>query len=78
MQTHEIIEQALKLKADERSEIVDRLLQSLDKPDADIDRLWGEEAVRRVRALDDGRMKTYALDEVLRKNRGRADAGPSR
>ena len=70
MQTHEIIEQALKLKADERSEIVDRLLQSLDKPDADIDRLWGEEAVRRVRALDDGRMKTYALDEVLRKKSG--------
>lgn len=65
MQTHEIIEEALKLKADERSEIVDQLLQSLDKPDADIDRVWGEEAVRRSRALDEGRMKTYALDEVL-------------
>ena len=69
MQTHEIIEEALKLKADERSEIVDQLLQSLDKPDADIDRVWGEEALRRVRALDEGRMKTYALDEVLNQAR---------
>ena len=33
-------------------------------------RLIAEEAVRRVRALDDGRMKTYALDEVLRKKSG--------
>ncbi len=50
MQTREIIMEALKLKADERSEIVDQLLQSLDKPDPDIDRVWGEEAVRRARA----------------------------
>lgn len=65
MQTQEIIMEALKLKANERSEIVDRLLESLDKPDADIDRVWGEEAVRRARALDRGHSKTYALDEIL-------------
>ncbi len=65
MQANEILEEALKLKADERSNIVDRLLQSLDRPDADIDRLWGEEALRRARAVDEGRMKTHALDDVL-------------
>lgn len=65
MQTQDIIEAALKLKADERSEIVDKLLQSLDAPDAQIDRIWAEEAERRVRALDAGRMATHSLDDVF-------------
>jgi len=48
MQVNEIIQEALRLPATARFQIVDQLMQSLDKPDPEIDRIWGEEAVRRL------------------------------
>ncbi len=68
MRAAEIVEEALRLTADERTVIVDRLLESLDTPDPEIDRIWGEEALRRVEALDAGRMKTYPADDVIGAN----------
>jgi putative addiction module component (TIGR02574 family) len=65
MQVNEIIQEALRLPATARFEIVDQLMQSLDKPDPEIDRLWGEEAVRRLASFDAGRSKTHSLDEVF-------------
>ena len=65
MQINEIIQEALRLPASARFEIVDQLMQSLDKPDPEIERMWGEEAVRRLAALDAGRGQTYAADEVF-------------
>lgn len=68
MQTNEIVQQALRLPATARFEIVDQLMQSLDKPDPEIDRLWGEEALRRLASFDAGHSKTYSMDEVFGKN----------
>lgn len=65
MGKHEIIDMALQLKAEERYEVVEKIMQSLDKPDADIDRVWAEEALHRVRACDEGRMKTVPFEEVF-------------
>ena len=65
MQIDEIIQEALRLPAAARFEIVDQLMQSLDKPDPEIDRIWGEEAVRRLASVDAGRSQTYSADEVL-------------
>ena len=65
MGKHEIIDMALQLKAEERYEIVERILQSLDKPDAEIDRVWAEEALDRARACDEGLMKTVSFEEVF-------------
>ena len=65
MQIDEIIQEALRLPAAARFEIVDQLMQSLDKPDPEIDRIWGEEAVRRLARVDAGRSQTYSADEVL-------------
>ncbi len=64
----EIIDMALHLKASERYEVAERILQSLDKPDAEIDRIWAEEALHRARACDDGRMKTLSFEEVFGNN----------
>jgi hypothetical protein len=47
-------------------EIADQLMQRLDKPDPEIDRIWGEEAVRRLASVDAGRSQTYSADEVFR------------
>jgi putative addiction module component (TIGR02574 family) len=65
MQISEIAQEALRLPATARFELVDLLMQSLDKPDPEIDRIWGEEAVRRLAAFDAGRSKTYSMEEVL-------------
>lgn len=36
-------------------EIGDQLMQCQDMPDPEIDRIWGEEAVRRLADIDAGR-----------------------
>jgi putative addiction module component (TIGR02574 family) len=63
----EIIDMALHLKATERYEVAERIMQSLDKPDAEIEGVWADEAMHRVRACDEGRMKTLSFDEVFGK-----------
>lgn len=65
MSTEKIVEQALKLPARQRFEIAEQLLRSLDKPDPEIERIWGEEAARRLQAYHRGELETVALDEAL-------------
>ena len=67
MQVNQILQEALRLPATARFEIVDQLMQSLDKPDPEIDRLWGEEALRRLANFDAGHGTSYSIDEVLGK-----------
>ena len=66
MSTAEVIEQALSLKAADRYLLLELLHSSLDKPDPEIDQVWHEEILRRVKALDDGRLKTVSMEEVFR------------
>lgn len=66
MSTAEIIEQALHLKASERYALLELLHQSLDKPDPEIDRVWQEEALRRLKAYDEGRLECVSMEEVFR------------
>ena len=40
----------------------------LDEPDAEIDLVWAEEALRIARACDEGRMKTVSFEEVFDDN----------
>jgi putative addiction module component (TIGR02574 family) len=65
MGKREIIDMALQMKAADRYEIAEKIMQSLDKPDAEIDRVWAEEALHRARACDHGRMKTLPFEEVF-------------
>jgi putative addiction module component (TIGR02574 family) len=57
---------ALKLDKSERLAIIEGLNSSLDQPDPEIDKLWAEEALRRARAYDEGRLETVSLEEALR------------
>ena len=65
MGAKEILEMALKLDESERIAIVEALASSFVQTDSEIDKTWADEALRRVRAYDEGRMKTYTLEEVL-------------
>lgn len=65
MGKNEIIDMALQLKATERYEVAEKILQSLDKPDPEIDQVWAEEALHRARACDEGRMRTLPFEDVF-------------
>jgi putative addiction module component (TIGR02574 family) len=65
-----IIEEALSLPADVRLSLVEKLLTSLNLPvDAEIDRLWAEEAERRVSQIESGEVKMIPGGEVFSKIR---------
>lgn len=64
-----VIEQASQLTAQEKLEVVDALLASVDKPDPEIDRLWAIEAEDRLTAYRRGEIKALELNEVLAKYR---------
>lgn len=66
MSTAEVIEQALKLKSADRYLLLEILHSSLDKPDPEIDRIWHEEILRRIKALDEGRLETISMEETFR------------
>ena len=65
MSKNEVLELALHLKADEKFLIIDELLKSLDKPDKNIDDLWEDEAVNRLKAYNDGKLETVSEDEFF-------------
>lgn len=66
MSTAEVIEQALSLKAADRYLLLEMLHFSLDKSDPEIDKVWHEEILRRIKAFDEGRLETVSMEEVFR------------
>ena len=67
MGKQEIVELALKLEPTERFELVDQILHSLDKPDPDMDRIWLEEAERRLTAYRAGKVSVIPAEEIFGK-----------
>lgn len=65
MGTQELVALALKLDPAERFDLVDQILHSLDKPDPEIDRIWLEEAERRLAAYRAGTVKGIPAEEIL-------------
>ena len=66
MSKNDILREAMSLSANERFIIVDELLKSLDKPDKEIDDIWEEEAVNRLKAYDEGKLETVSMEEVFK------------
>ncbi|MDR3553888.1 MAG: addiction module protein [Syntrophobacteraceae bacterium] len=65
MEGREVLEQALKLKPQERFLVIEGLLRSLDEPDEKLDAIWAEEAEKRLRAYRDGRLKGIPMEEIF-------------
>lgn len=63
----EILKDAISLLPAERAYLIDRLLESLDKPDHEIDKLWAKEAEKRIDAYENGKIKSVPIDEVIAK-----------
>jgi putative addiction module component (TIGR02574 family) len=59
--------QATQLPPEVRVEVVERILDSLDQPDAALDALWAQEADDRLAAYRRGEIKAVALSDVIAK-----------
>lgn len=66
MTTKELLEEALKLKFEDRFKIVGGLIKSLDEPDRKLDEIWAIEAEKRLASYRDGRMEGIPLEEIFR------------
>lgn len=67
-----LVDEALLLPREDRAELVDKLLGSLNVPATEeIDRLWSEEAERRVKEYEEGKIKaldgTQVIDEIKKR-----------
>jgi putative addiction module component (TIGR02574 family) len=64
----EVLKTALSLSVDERAALADKLLASLDELDeSEAERLWAEEAQRRLGEYRAGRAAPVDAEEVARK-----------
>jgi len=66
MGSQEILEQALRLKPDERFTLVEGLLRSLDEPDKQLDALWADEAEKRLKAYRQGHLEAIPMEDIFR------------
>ena len=61
-----VLEEALKLTANERAEVVERLIASLDEvPDTDVEQAWQEEIQKRLHQIERGEVKLIDSDTVM-------------
>jgi putative addiction module component (TIGR02574 family) len=65
MDKKELIAEAVKLSPAERFAVIDELLHSLDRQDPDLDRIWIEEAERRLQAYREGKVKGIPVSDVV-------------
>ena len=68
----EIWRAAMELPPDSRAMLAGHLLESLDQPEQmEVDAAWSEEIERRIRDVDEGRVKLIPGEEVLAELRSR-------
>ncbi|HCH24523.1 MAG TPA: hypothetical protein DE179_09545 [Oceanospirillaceae bacterium] len=65
--SNEVLQQALALSSQEKAQIIEGLLASLDTPGADIDSAWAAEVDARVDAYDKGQLSSVSVADVLGK-----------
>ena len=66
MSSKDVLEQALKLKPDERFLVVEGLIKSLDEPDSTLDTIWADEAEKRLKAYRAGTLDGIPLEEIFK------------
>ena len=68
----EILSAALSLSPNQRAMLTDHLLASFDSPNQkEIDAAWAEEAERRMREIDEGRVEATDGELVMQELRAR-------
>ncbi len=67
-----VVSQVLALPADARIGMVEKILASLNLPTrSDVERAWSEEAERRVREMDEGKVRLISGERVFMRLRAK-------
>ena len=66
MSAKELLNEAMKLKPEERFTLVEGLIKSLDEPDKKLDDIWVEEAEKRLKAYRDGKLEGVRMEEIFK------------
>lgn len=66
MGTKELLDEAMKLKPEERFTLVEGLIESLDEPDKKLDEIWAAEAERRLNAYREGKLEGVPMEEIFK------------
>ena len=66
MSTKELLEEALKLKPEDRFTLVEGLIRSLDEPDKKLDDIWAEEAEKRLVAYRKGKLEGVPMESIFK------------
>lgn len=70
--TKRIVNDILLLPREERAELIDKLIESLNLPTQKvIDRLWQEEVEKRLKEYQEGKIKAVDGEQVFREIRNR-------
>lgn len=65
MNTQEIIEKAISLPIEDRAQVVDSLIQSLNKTESEIEKKWAAVAAERLKNLRSGSVVTVSGEKVF-------------
>ena len=65
MGAKQILEEALKLKPEDRFSLLEGIIESLDRPDKSLNEIWADEAERRLIAYREGKLKGIPMEEIF-------------
>ena len=68
MRSKDVLEQALELKPEERFMVVEGLIKSLDEPDISLDKIWADEAEKRLNAYRAGNLEGIPMGEIFKED----------
>ena len=66
MSGKDVLEQALKLKPNERFMVVEGLIKSLDESDSSRAAIWTDEAEKRLKAYRAGNLEGIPMEEIFK------------
>ena len=69
--TNELMSMVKSLPIDIKTQLIEKLLSSLNPAQKEIDALWAAEAEKRVAEIREGKVKTIPGDEVFKEIRER-------
>lgn len=67
MSLHSVKKEAMSLSPLEKVKLLDSIIESLNKPNPDIEKFWVEESEKRYKAYKAGKIKAIPAEEVFKK-----------
>ncbi|MCB0806733.1 MAG: addiction module protein [Bacteroidales bacterium] len=61
----DIYQRSLKLRPAERLQLIEMIAESLNNTDEENQSIWKEEAEQRYLALENKKVRTFSLDEII-------------